>query len=82
MVLHPVAQIHAKMVEHVRYQDQVTFAIVILDTGDQIVKSRLVAQIHVKTVGHVMLSMVLMQPILTPANVIILGRVRHAKRIY
>ena len=77
-----VRQVHARMVEHVRYQDQVTFAIVILDTGDQIVKSRLVAQIHVKTVGHVMLSMVLMQLILTPANVIMVGRVRHAKSLY
>ena len=50
---HPVAQIHVKMVEHVRYRDQDTFAIVLLDTRDQIATSRPVAQIRAKMVEHV-----------------------------
>ena len=50
---HPVAQTHAKMVEHARYLDQVTFAIVLLDTRDQNVTSHPVAQIDVKMVEHV-----------------------------
>ena len=49
----PVAQIHVKMVEHVRYQDQDTFAIVLLDTRDQIATSRPVAQTHAKMVEYV-----------------------------
>lgn len=50
---HPVAQTHAKMVEHVRYRDQNTFAIVLLDTRAQIVTSHPVPQTHAKTVEHV-----------------------------
>ena len=41
------------MVEHVRYQDQDTFAIVLLDTRGQIATSRLVAQTHAKMVEYV-----------------------------
>ena len=59
---HPVAQTHAKTVEHVRYRDQNTFAIVLLDTRDHIVVLLLVAQIHVKTMEHVMFSIVIHRP--------------------
>ena len=50
---HPVAQTHAKMVEHVRYRDQNTFAIVLLDTREDIVVLPPVAQIHAEMVEHV-----------------------------
>ena len=50
---HPVAQTHVKMVEHVRYRDQVTFAIVDLDSRGHIVVLHPVAQIHAKMVEHV-----------------------------
>lgn len=59
---HPVAQTHVKMVEHVRYRDQVTFAIVDLDSRGHIVVLHPVAQIHAKMVEHVMFSIVIHRP--------------------
>ena len=41
------------MVEHVRYRDQDTFAIVLLDTRDRIATSRPVPQISAKMVEYV-----------------------------